>query len=160
MDNDNVNDEEIKIYHSNEDDYSHYEEASFLNRLIAIVIDGFIIAFANKVLTSLALIGMKMIPGLVGFIDIIILLISLILPTLYQVLFLTNRGQTLGKMAMKIKVVYQDSNEPLSVGTVMIREPIGKFISGLFLLIGYLVVLFDKRAWHDNMANTKVIKIK
>ena len=151
--------DEIKIYHSSDDDYSHYEEASFSLRLVAFLIDGFVIAFIGKVISSLAVLLLKMIPSFT-FINIFLILLNILLPTLYQILFLTKRGQTLGKMAMKIKVVYQDSNESLSVGTVVIREPIGKFISGFFLLIGYIVVLFGKRAWHDNMADTKVIKIK
>tara|TARA_B100001971_G_C18268010_1_gene596154 strand:- start:10438 stop:10929 length:492 start_codon:yes stop_codon:yes gene_type:complete len=151
--------DEVKIYHSSEDDFSHYPEAKFFERFIAVLIDGFIVAFATKVISSLIVLAMQTMPNVV-ILNALLVLVSFTLPTLYQIIFLTRDGQTLGKKAMKIKVVYQDNTEALSVGTVMIREPIGKLISGIFLGIGFIVVLFGNRAWHDNIADTKVIKIK
>jgi uncharacterized RDD family membrane protein YckC len=47
----------------------------------------------------------------------------------------------------------------LTTGTMFIREVIGKFISGLILMIGYLIALGDeRRALHDRMADTIVVK--
>lgn len=147
--------DEIKIYHSNEDDFSNYEEATFLPRFFAVIIDGFILAFITKVLSTIV----AQFPSGAST-NIIILVINIFIPTIYQIVFLTRDGQTLGKKALKIKVVNQDDNNQLSVGTVILREPVGKFISALVLGLGYFMVLFGKRAWHDNIANTKVIKVK
>lgn len=152
-------DEEIKIYHSSEDDYSHYEEASFFARLLAVVIDGFVLVFIGKLVSVLiALIFNSL--GYAALVNALKLVSNILLPTVYQIFFLMEFGQTLGKMAMEIKVVYQQSNESLRFGTVILREPVGKVISSLLLFAGYLVVMFGKRAWHDNIADTKVIKIK
>ena len=151
--------DEIKTFHSDEDDYTNYEEADFFPRLIAIVIDGFILAFINKVFSAL----IPLVFGALNYPPLetaLIIVINIFLPTLYQIFFLMEFGQTLGKKAMKIKVVYQTSNDPLRFGTVVLREPIGKLISSLFFFLGYIVVLFGKRAWHDNIADTKVIKVK
>lgn len=69
-------------------------------------------------------------------------------------------GQTLGKRIMKIKLIKYGSLEqqPLSFGTYLLREVIGKTLSGL-LLIGYFMILFTKeyRGLHDLIANSYVI---
>ncbi|MDO8803687.1 MAG: RDD family protein [Elusimicrobiota bacterium] len=68
-------------------------------------------------------------------------------------------GQTLGKMAFKIKVL-QTTNEPITYGTAFVRW-LGTFPSMILLGIGYLMVGFrsDKRGLHDLMAGTKVIYV-
>jgi len=47
-----------------------------------------------------------------------------------------------------------------SLGTVLLREVVGKFISGLFFNLGHLWVAWDreKRAWHDHIGGTFVIR--
>ena len=57
--------DEVKIYHSSEDDFSHYPEAKFFERFIAVLIDGFIVAFATKVISSLIVLAMQTMPNVV-----------------------------------------------------------------------------------------------
>ncbi len=81
-----------------------------------------------------------------------------ILGIVYYVVLTVYGGQTLGKMIVGIQVIRVDL-QPNQWGHIIIREFPGKIISGLILLIGYLMASFDsqKRALHDRMASTVVI---
>ncbi|MFC4768159.1 RDD family protein [Effusibacillus consociatus] len=70
-------------------------------------------------------------------------------------------GQTLGKMAVGIRVIKQDGRK-VSWGTALLREIIGKLVSAIILMIGYIMAAFDskKRALHDRIADTYVVKVK
>jgi len=76
----------------------------------------------------------------------------------YYVAMTTIYGATVGKMALGLKVVRDDGTK-LDVWTVILREIIGKFISAITLLIGYIIAGFDskKQALHDKIAKTYVI---
>jgi uncharacterized RDD family membrane protein YckC len=66
------------------------------------------------------------------------------------------RGQTLGKMAFRIRVVSLDGGA-LSLGQAVLRH-LGSWLSLVLLGIGYLLAAFraDKRALHDLIARTRV----
>jgi uncharacterized RDD family membrane protein YckC len=66
------------------------------------------------------------------------------------------RGQTLGKMAFRIRVVML-SGAPLPFGPSALRH-LGSWLSAAILGIGYLLAAFraDKRALHDLIAGTRV----
>ena len=85
--------------------------------------------------------------------------IAYVFGLLYYVLLTTLQGQTLGKMLLGIQVVDSRGNIP-RIGTVLLREVVGKFISGLLFNLGYIWVAWDreKRAWHDHIAGTFVIR--
>jgi len=72
---------------------------------------------------------------------------------------LKRYNTTLGKRLVKIKVI-SVSGEKLSLIQIIIRETIGRMISGSFGGLGYLWALWDenKQTWHDKIANTYVIK--
>lgn len=95
-----------------------------------------------------------------GAVAIIIWLFTTVLGLAYYVIFTGSCGQTLGKMALRIKVIRKDGNE-LGYGGATLRETIGKFVSGIILGIGYLMVAFDERkqGLHDKIAGSYVIKI-
>ncbi len=79
----------------------------------------------------------------------------------YPVYFIGTRGQTPGKMAMGIKIVGIDSGQHPSFVNAFLREVIGKFLSGIFLGLGFLWIIWDekKQGWHDKIARTIVIKV-
>lgn len=81
------------------------------------------------------------------------------IPWLYFWLFTGIKGQTLGKMAVGIKVVNAEGYMP-GLGTAALREVVGKFISIIALYLGFLWVIWDgrKQGWHDKIANTYVVK--
>jgi uncharacterized RDD family membrane protein YckC len=74
----------------------------------------------------------------------------------YFIFFHWARGQTLGKMALRIRVV-DLAGGPLSFGQAALRH-IGSWFSAVILGIGYLVaaVRADKRGLHDLIARTRV----
>jgi predicted Zn finger-like uncharacterized protein len=78
----------------------------------------------------------------------------------YYVVFTGACGQTLGKMALRIKVIRTDGSD-LGYGGAFLREIPGKFLSGLILGIGYLMVAFTqhKQGLHDKIAGSCVIKL-
>ena len=59
---------------------------------------------------------------------------------------------------MKIKVC-KEHEEKLPIIDVIYRETIGRYLSGLILCIGYILIAFDnrKRALHDMLCDTVVI---
>ena len=65
---------------------------------------------------------------------------------------------TLGKMLLNIKVVSTEDRK-LTLLEVIYRETIGRFLSGLILSLGYLLVIFhkEKRGIHDLLSDTKVV---
>jgi uncharacterized RDD family membrane protein YckC len=84
--------------------------------------------------------------------------ITFIIFILYDGLLTASERQgTLGKMAMKIKVV-DEKGLRLTQGNAVLRA-IMKFVSGLFCCIGYFVALFNKeeQTLHDLVAKTYVV---
>ena len=78
----------------------------------------------------------------------------------YFIYFHGSTGQTIGKMACKIKVV-QENGDPLNYSKSFLRW-IGYVLSSIALYIGFFWIAFDKnkQGWHDKIANTFVIKLK
>lgn len=93
------------------------------------------------------------------------LLVSLLLYYLYVVEFMHRSGQTLGKKAMKIRVVPLDPNRTLTRGIAAKRYFI-EYIAGMFVpafsWIDGLWQLWDKpyqQTLHDKFAQTVVVKV-
>ena len=80
---------------------------------------------------------------------------------IYVVLMTKIYQATLGKMVVGIKVVSENS-ENLTWGQVILREIVGKFVSGMVFSIGYIMVGFTERkqGLHDKIAKTLVISTK
>ena len=78
---------------------------------------------------------------------------------LYFVGLWTWRGQTLGKMAMAIRVVRSDGH-PTNVGTALLRL-VGYLFSTLLLFAGFVMIPFDRqrRGLHDRLADTIVVDL-
>ena len=85
-------------------------------------------------------------------------LVSLLIAWGYYV-FMTYKFQaTIGKKAVGAKVI-GDNGKKLGLGAVVLRETIGKIVSGLILDIGYLMAAFTqkKQGLHDMMAHSIVV---
>lgn len=123
----------------------HY--SPFLTRLAALFIDAVIISVISSLLSGYR--SNSVMANMPGF----------VIGALYYVLMWTySNGQTLGKKVMKIKVIREDG-KPVDLQTAILRY-IGYFVSGLFLGLGFIWVLFDdrKQGWHDKIAHTFVVK--
>jgi uncharacterized RDD family membrane protein YckC len=69
------------------------------------------------------------------------------------------RGTTPGKNMLGMRVI-KESGEHAGFGTMLIREWIGKWISGLILGLGYIWILLDRdrQGWHDKLVSTYVVE--
>ena len=125
------------------------EYMGFWIRLAAAVIDGILLFIVNL------LVGFLL--GLAG--SPLSILVNLLIGWAYHVGFIAAKGQTIGKMAVGIQVVDNQGNIP-GIGAVLLRETIGKFLSGIAIGLGYLWVVWDKekRGWHDHIAGTYVVR--
>lgn len=130
---------------------------------------GFVVRFAAFVIDFLILILISMIVGTVfGLyvqaasvawnIEFISNVVGTLLNAGYYVFMTYRYGATVGKMAFGLKV-QSVQDEKLDVGTVIVREVMGKFISMILLGIGYFWIIFDKKkqGLHDKFAGTIVV---
>ncbi len=89
-------------------------------------------------------------------------LVAIGFPILYFVWFLIllREGLTPGKRMLGLRVVRPDSGEIPGFGAMFVREIVGRFVSGLFLGIGYFWAIIDRngQAWHDKIARTVVVR--
>ena len=138
-----------------------FAHAGFWARAAAMIIDTIIFGIASVFLTLFS--GLS---GLVSASEIenfgnswTSQGIFTILGWIYYV-FMTHQYQaTLGKMAIGIKVINTEGGQQ-SIGRIILRETIGKFISGIIFAIGYFIAGFtkNKQGLHDMMAQTYVVR--
>jgi uncharacterized RDD family membrane protein YckC len=97
-------------------------------------------------------------PALFGVIGLSIL-INIVVGFLYEVYFLSSRGATPGKMALGLRVIRADG------GPITMNLAVGRYfayiLSNFTFFIGFIIAGFDeeKRALHDRICNTRVIKV-
>lgn len=91
-----------------------------------------------------------------------IILIAILLLLAYAVFYLKllSMGMTPGKYIMGERVVDKLTGNQPGLGTMLLREIIGKMLSAAVFGMGFFWALFDKdnQAWHDKLAGTVVIK--
>jgi len=121
--------------------------AGFGERLMAMIIDGLILAAVGIAIRGV---------GLSNFYE----KIDVFVGAVYIIYFWVNRGgATIGKNVMKIKVVTTEG-KPVNYQKAIIRY-LGYIVSGLPVFLGFLWVLWDdkKQGFHDKIAGTVVVKI-
>ncbi len=156
--------------------------ASFGNRLVALLIDDFIIVFPPLLLGGiLILIGASTAdctksldaegftrfdcPARPGSVALIILGVAVAFfgyVLLAYLLWIRRIGlgqQTIGQRTMKVRVVDIQTGGAIGIGRATLRYLFRIFISGMFCDLGYLWMLWDDRSqtWHDKVADSVVI---
>jgi uncharacterized RDD family membrane protein YckC len=120
-------------------------KASWIQRLIAIIIDGFVLGIiAGIVIGVFGNAG-----GIVGF----------LVGVSYQWYFLTrNKGQTPGKVLIGIRVVKKGGGRVNDVEAVV--RYVGYYVNTFLFMIGWIWPLFDRdnQGFHDKLAGTIVVK--
>jgi len=142
---------------------STVEYAGFLRRLLAVIIDelAFIGVFLLEIFVLWILLRISpAIKEATSILQPIFFLILIGFQVWNKVYLLGRTGGTIGKHILGIKVVKVENMEVIGMGTALLRETIGKFLSSVILNIGYLMILWDKRkqALHDKVVDTIVIK--
>jgi len=143
--------------------------ASVGRRFAAIFIDGLIVTLPIMLLAFLVLLPLGFVdaqqgtealpPALAIFANLFVSLGAAAIYILYEGLMLASGGQTVGKKAMKVKVVTAEGRELTSGqawGRAASRQILG--IVPCLGLIDYLVAFGQERtAIHDMMAKTRVV---
>lgn len=138
-------------------------------RVLALWVDGMVTGIASYVITipmSLILVaaigasGGGEAAGMVLMVLFMVLTYGtfLGLPIIYEGLMLQKKGQTLGKMALGLKVVTPDGGD-LSRGQAWGRSAL-RLVLGTCLLIDYLAafVTRERTCLHDLIVKTRVVK--
>ena len=139
------------ICHSFWQDPSVGKLASPFKRLVATVLDGIVPFFVLSVFFGL-------IAGDPGGGGLALLALLLLLGYVVWALWLFGTGRSPGKWLLGMRVVREDGRSANFL-IMLMREWIGKFISGMFFGLGYLWILFDRdrQGWHDKLLNTYVV---
>ena len=139
----------------------------FWTRLVAFVVDliiMFVAAWVSFRVISVVMLGLSL-ERPFGVVHVVGVALSVAIPWAvamgYWIVLTAFWGQTLGKMALGIKVVDREGRPP-GLWKAFLREVAGKLLSGLVICIGYIWVAFDgeKRGWHDHIAGTYVVNAR
>lgn len=137
----------------------HY--AGFFRRLVAMIIDVFMITFLSLLLVfflGMFIGGMLQASAFIEGIGDYVVVINVLIFWLYFALQeSSSRQATIGKRLMGIYVA-SESDTPLSFAQASIRH-FSKYLSSIFL-IGFFMAAFTqkKQALHDIIANALVLK--
>jgi uncharacterized RDD family membrane protein YckC len=155
------------------DDVDEPAYAGFWIRFLALILDGIVLSLVVQPLTLLAGPGFEFettentageIQSFSSNFDgsdfAIAALIGMAIYVAYFTIAIGRWGQTIGALAVSIKVVHPDGSL-LSYGASLLRY-VGSWVSGIILWIGYLMMIWDgrKQTLHDKMAGSVVIKVK
>ena len=127
------------------------------SRFVAQLVDTVVIMIGVVVLTIVVTVtGAKEAGGLILILGVIVGVVA------YEGLMLSQRGQTLGKMATHIRVVSADGS-PIGAGQAwgraVTRAVLG-YIPGVGLVDALMVFSQGRRTLHDHIASTRVVQAR
>jgi uncharacterized RDD family membrane protein YckC len=135
--------------------------AGFWLRFAALMIDSTLLSVVNLTIT-MAILGAAAFTGdptasLAGM--GISILLNMAVAVSYESWFLVNKGATLGKLAVGLRVI-RHSGAPITWGLAIGRY-FARVVSSMILYIGFLMAVWDeeKRGLHDRICDTRVIKV-
>jgi uncharacterized RDD family membrane protein YckC len=122
--------------------------AGFWRRFAALVIDSILLGIVDFVLRKIFSVSLYYVGSLIvnwGY---------------YTALEGSERGASVGKMALGIKVLDFNSGGRLGYGKALIRT-IAKILSAIPIFLGFFWMLWDpeKRTWHDKIAGAVVVPV-
>ncbi len=123
--------------------------AGFWRRFAGLIIDGILVGIADGILRAILGYGAGVSLGVV---------VSIVY---FTVLIGGARGQTVGQMALGIRVIDFNTGGPIGYGRAFIRWLVA-IVSAAVILLGYLWMLWDKekQCWHDKAANDVVVPVQ
>ena len=124
--------------------------AGFWQRFAALFIDGVILAIVQGIITV----------ALSDSIGVVYVLSTLISWGYYTYFEGGPRGQTVGKMALSIRVIDFETGQPIGYGRGFLRQ-LGKLLASIPFGLGYFWMLWDKekQCWQDKVASTVVVPV-
>ena len=151
--------------------YATIDYAGFWIRLAAFLIDGIILGVIIWVSWGLLALGFGL-GWMGGSIDplmpdvavgaaygVLVILIPSFMVLAYLVGFWGWRGQTPGKMALRLKITHIDGSD-IDWSAAILRL-LGYVISFLLVFIGHIWIAYDsyRQGFHDKIADTYVIRL-
>lgn len=137
--------------------------ASISQRFVAVFIDGLIfgIPYMLWILGLLATSTEEDASPVIAVFGVLIILFMTFGRVIYEGMMLQRRGQTLGKMAAKIKVVTPQGHD-LRPGQAWGRAGARFLLDSCISIINYLPALFtkDRTSLHDLLAGTRVVRAR
>jgi uncharacterized RDD family membrane protein YckC len=123
--------------------------AGFWRRFAGLIIDGILLGIVELVLR--AILGVGAGTGLYAVVSIVY----------FTVMIGSARGQTVGQMALGIRVIDFNSGGPIGYGRAFVRWLVS-IVSWIVIFLGYLWMLWDKekQCWHDKAANDVVVPVE
>ena len=123
--------------------------AGFWRRFAGLIIDGIIVGVADGILRAILGYGAGVSLGFVVSIAYFTILIG------------NSRGQTVGQMALGIRVIDFNTGGPIGYGRAFLRWLVA-IVSTIVFFLGYLWMLWDKekQCWHDKAANDVVVPVQ
>ncbi len=131
--------------------------SSFNKRALAFMIDDMIISSIFAIIFWDEFKSISDPEALVLFVNSLFIYIISV-KTLYQTIFVALYGQTLGKMALKIRVINKEYLDEPSWLESFLRAFM-RAISEIFFYLGFLWANFTplRQTWHDKFAKTLVV---
>jgi len=88
-------------------------------------------------------------------------IISYVLPFLITIIFWIYKAATPGKMLLGLKIVDENTLEPVKKGRLVLRY-FAYYVSLIPIGLGFFWVIWDKKkqGWHDKISKTLVVKQK
>ena len=126
-----------------------FEMANVWRRFISYFIDNIVLLIIDVAIV---------IPAYYLGIPTVGVLIVLVCFAGYFTYFFGKGGQTIGMMAMGIRLIGTDGITPIGYKRGFLRF-VGMILSGWILYLGFFWILIDKnrQGWHDTLADTYVI---
>lgn len=138
-------------------------------RFLALVIDGIIVSVITLPVQVVLTIVMGVTIGhnpsagaTAAMIQLLTFVFSVGVTFLYNGFFYRSKGATPGKLLFGLRVVDAETGTFIGWGQTFMRETIGRFVDAITLMIGVLIAVFrqDRRALHDLIAGTQVLRVK
>ena len=140
------------------------------SRLAAVLIDGLLFLPAG-IVGGIVSFMMKPTPGqpppTMGAVSMLLAALAglyVLGLAIYQIVQLSTRGQTIGKKAMKVRIVKLDGSQPGFVHAVLLRAVVNALpsmiplVGGVYGLVDILFIFrADRRCIHDLIASTRVV---
>jgi len=146
---------------------SFMEPASFIDRLVAFIVDSIITSLGISVIliiSSAILIALVSTESAAAIgVGVVMFLISLLIAVAIQFCyfgyFWSEKGKTIGMGMMNIRVVTNEGGN-MSFAMAGFRGTVGYYVSSFVFYLGFLWMLFDdnQQTWHDLMFGTQVVK--
>jgi len=139
-------------------DQSTLDLAGVGRRFVALLVDVLILGIPAGIVGIIVAVALASSKSPSPEVFMILWPISFFIYPVYEALMLASRGQTVGKIAAKIKVVRTDGTD-LSTGQAWGRAFMRQILAGCLALFNYLPAFLtkDRTCLHDLVANTRVV---